>query len=194
VSRRECPRKDRTAEHSCESGIEMLLREKLGSYLTDAGGTLPKAIGWNNPPFRLRPEGHTSPGHSRDSPTLDRSSSVSKTTTFHFAASFASPRRRSVSLSSSASSEGDTPPTMIPFAPSLSAAQKAINTDCRLSGETSCETRNARSLERGIIVPAGSLASRGRLPKTSLEHLSPLFAGGSRLPRPWEKETTSLAR
>ena len=145
-------------------------------------------------PFRLRPDGHTSPGHSRDSPTLDRSSSVSKTTTFHFAASLASPRRRSVSLSSSASSEGDIPPTMISFAPSFSAAQKAINTDCRLSGQTSCETRNARSLERGIIVPAGSLASRGRLPKTSLGHLSQLFAGGSRLPRPWEKETTSFAR
>lgn len=78
--------------------------------------------------------GITSPGHSRDSPALDLSSSLSATPKFHFAASLASSRRRRVSLRSSVTSEDDTSPVIISFAPSLSAAQKATNTDCRLSG------------------------------------------------------------
>lgn len=87
--------------------------------------------------------GITSPGHSRDFPALDLSASLNGTAKFHFAASLASPRRSRLSLKSSASSEGDTSPVMTSFAPSLSAAQKAINTDCRLSGETSGATRSS---------------------------------------------------
>ena len=66
----------------------------------------------------------TSPGHSRDFPALDLSSSLNGTAKFHFAASLASPRRRRLSLKSSASSEGDTSPVMISFAPSCRRPRK----------------------------------------------------------------------